>query len=265
MFNLKNLIPKLQKSAKKRGDTILEVVVATAILSSILVATFDILQRALDTNINVKNRVIALNIAREGIEAVRNVRDTNWLKYSGDRRNKWLCHDTDTAPDNCDADNFNPPGDLINDYIEDDAVATKGPYYVVDFDTGDNRYYLADPPPTLQSEINFLDTGQNLTREDYRLYLTPSAPQRYTHTSTGNAETIFYRQIYLDIENPYNIDPLEPNYVGLRTFCNETPAEDSCMKARLKVISKVYWQEDGRSRVTTLETHLFDFFERDDY
>lgn len=251
--SIKALKGRRLSGVKTRGDTILEVVVATAILSTILIATFNILQRAVDTNVNISNRIIALNIAREGIEAVRNIRDTNWLKYSGDRRDKWLCHDSSGNPDNCDGSNFSGDGDLING--NDDANDT---YYIVDFDTSVNRYYLTET--TQQAEIDFLASQPN--REQFRLYLTGSAPQRYTHTSTGNTATEFYRQIYLDIDNPYNT-----TVVGLPpTFCDGTPSsEESCTKARLKVVSRVYWQEEGRQRVTTLETHLFDFFERDDY
>lgn len=229
---------------KQRGDTILEVVIATAILSTVMVATFDILQRAVDTNLNIKNRVIALNIAREGIEATRNIRDTNWLKYSGDRRGKWLCHDRvppdQNFPDACDPSGT-PPGDQLKL-----ADAT---YYTIDFSSG--RYYLVET--TMQSDIDFLQNQPN--RETFRLYLTPTAPQRYTHEDSGNTETPFYRQIYLDIENPY--DSTAPS------FCNGD--DPTCNQSRLKVISRVYWQEDGRQRSTTLEAHLFDFFERDEY
>lgn len=242
-------LTKFSSSPKTRGDTILEVVISTAILSTVMVATFGILQRAVDTNLNVKNRIVALNIAREGVEAVRNIRDTNWLKYSGDRRGKWLCHDTTIDPDACQGTAITT--DFLNDNDETPGGST---YYTVDFDDSASRYYLTQT--TMQTAIDFLATQAN--RENFRLYLTSGSPQRYTHTATSNADTIFYRQIYLDIENPYD--------VTAPTFCNGAPVtEESCTKARLKVISQVYWQEEGRQRSVTLETHLFDFFERDDY
>jgi|GEM_PF-1092542 len=244
MINLKRDFFKTCTSKKQRGDTILEVVIATAILSTVMVATFDILQRAIDTNLNIKNRVIALNIAREGLEATRNIRDTNWLKYSGDRRGKWLCHDSDLVPDTCE-------GSTVSTDFLNDNDATNDTFYTVDFDVSANRYYLEES--TMQTDIDFL--VNQLNREDFRLYLTPSAPQRYTHETTGNTSTLFYRQIYLDIENPY--DSTAP------AFCNND--DPTCNKARLKVISRVYWQEDGRQRSATLEGHLFDFFERDEY
>ena len=150
-----------------------------------MIATFSILQRAIDTNVNVKNRVTALNIAREGVEAVRNIRDTNWLKYSGDRRKKWLCLDLESDKNACDG---NPTvTKFINGNDEGDPT-----YYTVDFNTTDFRFYLKEA--ALQEDIDFLDGAQSAaSRADTRLYLTPGTPERYTHQSTGNTITPFYR------------------------------------------------------------------------
>lgn len=37
-----------------------------------------------------ENRITALNLAREGIEAVSNIRDSNWLKYANDKDLCWM-------------------------------------------------------------------------------------------------------------------------------------------------------------------------------
>lgn len=246
---LKFLTPRVQ-----RGDTILEVVIATAILSTVMVATFTILQRAVDTNLNVKNRVIALNITREGVEAVRNIRDTNWLKYSGDRRKKWLCFDQEGDKNACDG---NPIATkFINGKDESDPT-----YYTVDFNETDDRFYLKQA--TLQAEIDFLNGEQTEdSRSDTRLYLTPGIPQRFTHNSSMNTQTPFYRQVYLDIENPYDPSAPPPDFPD---FCDGSDTDDSCQKSRLKVVVKTFWEEGNRPRSVTLETHLYDFFERDAY
>jgi len=82
---------------KSPGESLAETVIAITILSIILVSIFQLLARAIKVNENSELRTIALNVAREGIEGVRNIRDTNWLRYSGDRRNKWLCLGTDCS------------------------------------------------------------------------------------------------------------------------------------------------------------------------
>ena len=91
----------VQSGKRARGESLLEVVIAVSILATIMVSVFALLLRGAATNVNVTNRVVAINIAREGVEAVRNVRDTNWLKYSGDRRGKWLCYDDLLTKDAC--------------------------------------------------------------------------------------------------------------------------------------------------------------------
>lgn len=239
-----------KKHSVARGDTILEVVIATAILSTVMIATFSILQRAIDTNLNVKNRVIALNIAREGVEAVRNIRDTNWLKYSGDRRKKWLCLDQENDKNACEG---NPAAAKFINGNDENAPA----YYTVDFDDVDNRFYLKHEVE--QTEVNAVEpeVGHDL----YRLYLTSGTPQRYTHESAGNTVTPFYRQLYLDIENPYDGGLT----ASAETFCGTGDADGSCKNSRLKVVSRVFWEEESRARRATLEAHLYDFFERDDY
>ncbi len=243
---------------KLRGDTILEVVIATAILSSIMIATFNILQRAVDTNLNVKNRVIALNVAREGLEAVRNMRDTNWLKYSGERRSKWLCLDQKLAAPTDDPTCTGSVAitDIINQNVVNDEV-----FYTIDFDDDDDRYYLELGPSSLQAYIDFEAAQTN--RDDYRLHLTSSTPQRYTHVSTGNEETPFFRQIRLVIQNPFESDDIAT--ADIPDECEGSDTDESCVKGRLNVVSRVFWQEDGRSRSVSLETNLFDFFERDAY
>ena len=240
---------KLFKIGRNRGDTILEVVVAMVILSSILISTFSILNRALETNIDVKNRIIALNIAREGFEGVRNLRDTNWLKYSGDRRAKWLCRDSTSDRDTCSGGG--------NQQI--DTIDADGKYYTIDYDASPNntRYYLDTADYNLDLDL----TSPN-DQSDYLLYID-SANDRYTHNPSGTpVESVFYRQVYLETINPYLEITTAATPSSLPDFCNN---EVDCISGRLKVRVSVHWLEGGRPRQVTLEGFLYDFFERNDY
>jgi type II secretory pathway pseudopilin PulG len=248
-----------KRAPRVRGDSILEVVIATAILSTMMIATFDILQRALDTNINVKNRIIALNIAREGVEAVRNIRDTNWLKYSGERREKWLCMDEKLANP---TDDPTCKGVINNTDIINNNVPNTFVYYTVDFDTDDDRFYLNRE--ALQAQIDF--EASQVGRDDYRLYQeTVGFSDFYTHRSAGNVESPFYRQIQLRIFNPYESGSIAAADRPPECRNSANDSDESCIKGRLNVVSRVFWQEEGRTRVIALETNLFDFFERDAY
>lgn len=67
------------KNQIKNGFTLLETMIAitvlmTGILSIVTMLIFNIKQTT-----NFKNRIIAYNLAQEGIEIVKNIRDTNWL------------------------------------------------------------------------------------------------------------------------------------------------------------------------------------------
>jgi len=241
---------KLNFLRAHRGDTLLEVMVSMVLLSSILISTFSILNRAADTNINVKNRIIALNIGREGMEAVRNLRDTNWLKYSGDRRAKWLCRDSSGSPNAC-----NGSTSIL---IDNDGT---GKYYTIDYDTTASRYYLAQT--SLNEDLDLTSASQSaVDQNDYQLHLD-NTNSRYTHTTTGSSNpSQFYRQVFLQAINPYHEISVTP---GLPTFCDSNADEPDCFYGRLKMRVVVHWLEEGRPRKITLEGFLFDFFERNEY
>ena len=42
---------------------------------------------------DTENKIKAINIAREGIEGMTNIRDTNWLRFSSDKINCWKVKD----------------------------------------------------------------------------------------------------------------------------------------------------------------------------
>ncbi len=220
---------------KNKGETIVEVIVAVVISTMVLTATFLMLNRAISTNTNVRNRVVALNIAREGIEAVRNIRDTNWLKYSGDRRGKWLCQDTPTSLNECSSTGG------------DDLLSTGK--YIVEYEMSNQRYYLADA-----SNNTDLDLSTVTDFSEYRLYYD-EINHKYTHVATGNTATFFYRQIQLEVHDGSDSDNTLPG-------CTTVP---QCQESKLKIISLVQWKEEGALRISKLEHHLYDFYERDNY
>ena len=76
---------------KNPGETLLEVLVALAILALVMVGVIAAITNAAKSNVNIENRIVALRLAEQGVEIVRNMRDTNYLRFAGNRRNKWLC------------------------------------------------------------------------------------------------------------------------------------------------------------------------------
>ncbi|MFH1048676.1 MAG: prepilin-type N-terminal cleavage/methylation domain-containing protein [Patescibacteria group bacterium] len=62
------------------GFTLIEVMAAVAVLSIGLIGGLTVITKNLSIISGGEDRIIAANLAAEGIELVRNVRDTNWLE-----------------------------------------------------------------------------------------------------------------------------------------------------------------------------------------
>ena len=67
-----------------RWNSIIEVMVAILIVTIGVMWAYEIVFRGQTLATTTENRVRAINIAREGLEIVENIRDTNWIKLSSD-------------------------------------------------------------------------------------------------------------------------------------------------------------------------------------
>ena len=73
----------------KTGETVFEVLITVLIILIAFTASFRILMTSLAHKNLTKNRIVAINLAREGLEAVRYIRDYNWLFYGSKKRVCW--------------------------------------------------------------------------------------------------------------------------------------------------------------------------------
>jgi len=73
------------------GFTIIEVMMAVTVLSIGIMGAIAAINYNISITSNSINRIIAANLAQDGIELVRNIRDTNWLqgKYDVSGANAW--------------------------------------------------------------------------------------------------------------------------------------------------------------------------------
>ncbi len=74
LTNMKN------KKLNQKGQTLIETLVAAFILTMGISAALGLAQYSLHATSDIKQRIIAIGLAREGLEAVKNIRDTNWLQ-----------------------------------------------------------------------------------------------------------------------------------------------------------------------------------------
>lgn len=71
------------KKSFNAGFTLVETLVAIAIFATSVTALISITARGINDNVFVKNKLIAAHLAEEGVELVRNMRDTSVLPENG--------------------------------------------------------------------------------------------------------------------------------------------------------------------------------------
>lgn len=74
---------------RKNASSIIEVIVTIVVLTVGIIGAYTIISRGQNLTRTTEKRIQAINIAREWIEAVQNIRDTNWLLYSSDYEHCW--------------------------------------------------------------------------------------------------------------------------------------------------------------------------------
>lgn len=103
MKNLKFKIEnwKLKISAKQRGFTVLESIVAIFILSLSISGAFSAVQRGLSQAVISKDETQAFYLAQEAVEIIRNKRDSNQLAKINGSTITWLNGISENVSDPC--------------------------------------------------------------------------------------------------------------------------------------------------------------------
>lgn len=73
----------------RKGMSLMEMTVVLFVVSYGIMSVYLILSRGWKLAETTTNRIAAINLAREGIEIVSNVRDTNWVKFSANFPSCW--------------------------------------------------------------------------------------------------------------------------------------------------------------------------------
>lgn len=184
-----------------------------------------------------KNRIIAINIAREEIEAMRNIRDTNWLKFSTLRRECWNNFPAQDYLATCDGNNPIVPGNYII-YKQGDDDGIDG---IVE-DTFRFR---------LQKIGNLLPLGDQLPNP-------PPAPipdQIYYNTTSGNT---FYwnnsQSKWEDLTKIYLVDvDLDVDTDGDRNLTNDTDAYNHIYTENDDALGRLNSRKTVFNRFITIE------------
>ena len=80
----------------KNWTTIVEAMVVMLIVVIWIIWMYNIYSKSQNLSNTTQNRLIAIDIAREWIEAMTNIRDTNWMLFASNTDNCWNVKDYDS-------------------------------------------------------------------------------------------------------------------------------------------------------------------------
>ena len=83
----------LVRHLDKKGASLIEIMAMIAVLGLAVTAMFSTVIGGIYFARDSENRIKAINIAREWLEWVTNLRNTNWLRFSSDQSNCWRTKD----------------------------------------------------------------------------------------------------------------------------------------------------------------------------
>lgn len=233
-----------------KGQGIIEVVVAIAVIVVGLVSIISLVV----FNLNVQNynhdMLIASNLAREGIEVIRSVRDNNWLSSDID------C----SACEHCDQEtcwDYNLTYmNLYYPNFEDENSFFIYSKYVWSDPGEDSGYWIF--PLGLSWDV-CTDEAEDDSRF-CRLYIMPIStyPDIKLYDLSGDGiegaiPTKFYRLIYI---NEICFDGNDESIlIGYNEHCDASGLE----KIGLQILSRVGWNFRGAMRTVDIEERLYNW------
>ncbi len=226
-----------KKKLNKKGETLIEVLIALFVVTLGATTATSLIVTALRSNQFNKDSLIALNLAQEGLEFMRNLRDSNWLRFSANTQGCWnmkpgveTCKDSDMLEENNDQNGYTLGWDAdqidgfflekldtklnLKDGIDEDEKKYRLNQYVIDEDTG-----------------NFF-TGSSFIGSD-------------GNPLTADAVTKFYRMIEIDYKT-----------ISASAPWNISPAASAQVADMMVVTSTIYWMEGGAQHEVKLSSAL---------
>lgn len=126
------------------GQGLLEVIVAIGVITTGLVSALGLTVANLATTQTSAMRIVAANLAREGIEVVRNIRDNNWLTLTEEKWDQGLKCDDQTGTVEYEATEVNCAANSFDDaklYQDGDGFFS---HQISDTETAYQRLIILD-------------------------------------------------------------------------------------------------------------------------
>ena len=185
----------------KKGETLVEVMISTFLISVAFISISIISQNNKETNLRIQQKITALSLADEALEAVRQIRDTNWIRYNGLRRECW-----NFSVDNNSAANDDTP-DGMKDSNDNTCTGSSSPKltagpYLLEIEPTTFEWFLTKKDAAVETS-----TTQKRLPNASRLYIDPTTNvYRPILSTTGLSETSFYREIFLSYPSPTEME-----------------------------------------------------------
>lgn len=211
------------KVKNQAGQSLLELVVAISVITVGLFSVWNLFISNYNGEQEAGARILSVNLAREGIEIIKNMRDSNWL-----------------AIDNNDPCSYNG---ILSDPCRWDSGLD-----------GDGSGVIQN----ILSENIYLDYAPNaLSDEATRIYQDPDS-SLYSNNSLGRPTT--YRRLITiksiccaDADFNLQCDDLSVDFVVQNT------CSGSELKMGLDVQSTVSWSINGQARETSVNERIFNW------
>lgn len=130
----------------KKGFTIIEIIIVVLLISGGLLTVVDALKNSSIYLQKTRQKIIAINLAREGMEQVMNIRNTNRQKRAGQKEQTRL--------------KTNPFVDEWPAWLENDPRFGSGNYIMLSNTTGWQQYFYASGiSNNLDITLGYSDTG----------------------------------------------------------------------------------------------------------
>lgn len=174
----------------KKWVTIVELMVVLVILGLGITALLQTIGGGISYTRDTENKIKAINIAREGIEGMTNIRDTNWLRFSSDKINCWKVKDYSSS---C-------IGNPLAPYPANPWYISTGSYILY----AENGAWFLSGAATLSPLVwvNYKNMYQvNLDSNGFYSQSGTMTPQ-CTSFLQKSCKTIFTRELLIDIPPP---------------------------------------------------------------
>ncbi len=214
---------------KKSGESLIEVIMAIFVIGVGSTVATTLIVTALQANVFSRDSLQAVNLASEGIEAVRSIRDSNWIKFSS---NKEICWNSSPDPlKPCKADN--------NTGLNTNPISAGN--YSVDLDSQAATWTwgLSDLGNALD-----LDLGE-APNANYQLYLI------YPSGSSVTDDPIYVSNHIAD----FSSSKTPTKFFRMVQISYDTGPTDQ----EMKVVSTVQWKTGGVKHEIVLQTYLTNY------